>query len=308
MSHITHVHLHQHLPHGVKRIIAHGGGCWIGEVDKSTVLKYPHTAEEMKQIRIEAQILSILGSHPRIVQSRGLTEDGLLLEFVPNGNLHDYLLAHPESSLQQRLVWCTQLTEAVTYIHSRRVLHCDLRHDNILVDLDLDLKLADFQGQYFSNNGEILLDGLSLESTKAYLPRKPADHASIRTDLFALGSALHFIIMGQEVFSDLAGSKDEEEISRRFSAGEFPLDNHICAAITEKCWKQLYSSASQVLADLGLVRDAIARGETLEPDSTDALPPTVSWLSGLCDDVQPPKVPPPYRQLIGFEQKYCGIR
>lgn len=37
--------------------------------------------------------------------------------------------------------------EAVTYIHSKRVLHCDLRHDNFLLDANLDLKLADFQAR-----------------------------------------------------------------------------------------------------------------------------------------------------------------
>ncbi|KAF2692041.1 kinase-like protein [Lentithecium fluviatile CBS 122367] len=240
---------------------------------------------------------------PRIVQSRGLmTGDGLLLDFAPNSNLHDYLTARPEASLERRLAWCIQLAEAVAYVHSKRILHCDLRHDNILLDLHLHLKLADFQGQHFSANGEILLDGVSLEPTKAYLPRKPANHASIRTDLFALGSALYVIMMVHEVFSHLDGFKDEDKITRRFSAGEFPLDPHICATITEKCWKQLYSSARQVLTDLELVWEAIARGESLEPPSgTHALPPTVSWLSGLCDETETPKAPPLYRQLIGCE-------
>jgi len=308
MSHITYIEIHQYLPQGVKRIIAHGGGCWIGEVDETTVLKYPHTNEEMKWVQIEAKILDILGRHPRIVQSKGIRKEGLLLEFAPNGNLHDYLTAHPEASLERRLSWCIQATEAVAYIHSKRVLHCDLRHDNFLLDANLDLKLGDFQGQYFSPDGEILLDGLSLESTKAYLPRKPADHASIRTDLFALGSAIYFIIMGREMFSDLDNSKDEDEIERRFRVGEFPTDPHVCATIAEKCWKQLYSSAQQVLADLEAVQNAIAHGETLYsvakyvvlvPDE-DVLTLETSWLSGLCDERQIPKVPPPYRQLIGF--------
>jgi hypothetical protein len=54
------------------------------------------------------------------------------------------------------------------------------------------------------------------------------------------------------------------------------------------------------VADLGLVQDAIARGETLEyvtkyvvpVPSTDALPRRVSWLNGLCDELQAPQVPP----------------
>lgn len=78
------------------------------------------------------------------------------------------------------------------YFHSKRILHCDLRSDNLLLDADLNLKVSDFQGQHFSNDGEIILDALSLESTKEYLPREPADHASMKTDLFALGSIIYF--------------------------------------------------------------------------------------------------------------------
>lgn len=303
MSRYIHIFLR-----GVKRIIAHGGGCWIGEIDEMTALKYPHTGEEMKRVQIEAKILSILGSHSRVVQSKGLTKDGLLLEFAPNGNLCDYLTTHPEVSVERRLAWCIQATEAVAYIHSKRVLHCDIRHDNLLLDANLDLKLADFQGQHFSVDGEILLDALSVESTKAYLPRKPADHASVRTDLFALGSAIYFIMMGHEVFPDLDKSKDEHEIERRFREGNFPADLHVCTVITANCWNQLYLSARQVLADLEAVREAISRGET--PDSIagnfvsvpnrDASPLATWWLNGLCNDRQTPKVPPPYRQLIGF--------
>jgi hypothetical protein len=48
----------------------------IGEVDPTTVLKYPHTTEEMKWVLIEANILAILGSHPRVVQPKDLTSDG----------------------------------------------------------------------------------------------------------------------------------------------------------------------------------------------------------------------------------------
>lgn len=310
MSHVTYTVIHRYLPPTVKRIIARGGDCWIGEVDDTTVLKYPQTQGKTKWgLHIEAKMFDVLGSHPRIVQSKGLTEDGLLLEFAPHGNLHDYLTAHPETSLEQRLTWCIQATEAIGYVHSKRILHCDIRHDNFLLDVNLDLKLADFQGQHFSADGTILLDGLSLESTKAYLPRTPADHARITTDLFALGSTIHFIMMGHEVFPDLDNT-DEGEIERRFRAGEFPTDQHLCCQITENCWKQFYSSAQQVLVDLKGTRNAIACGE--KPDyntersfavSTEDghLLPTTPWLTGLCDGALAPKVPPRIRQLVGFD-------
>lgn len=46
----------------------------------------------------------------------------------------------------------------------------------------------------------------------------------MKTDLFALGSAIYFIMMGHEVFLDLDSDKDDEEIKRRFRGGQFPVD------------------------------------------------------------------------------------
>ncbi|OAL52786.1 hypothetical protein IQ07DRAFT_677616 [Pyrenochaeta sp. DS3sAY3a] len=71
MSHMTYVEYHRYLPQGVKQIIVHGGGCWVGKVDEMTFLNYLHTDEEMKWVQIEAKILSALGRHPRIIQSEG---------------------------------------------------------------------------------------------------------------------------------------------------------------------------------------------------------------------------------------------
>ncbi|KAK4240896.1 kinase-like protein [Achaetomium macrosporum] len=317
MTNITRIVLESYTSPRVRRLInPSGGSCNIGEVDDTTVLKYPRIKEDMKRVQIEAKMLEVLGPHPRIIRFKGLTEDGLLLEFMPNGNVYDYLSAHPDVPLHRRLAWCVQAAEAVAYIHSRRVVHCDIRHDNFLLDANLDLKLADFQGQHFSPTGAVVLDGGSCESAKAWLPPHPADRCNVRTDLFALGSALQFFITGAEVFPDLARSSEtdddimrwfheiELEIERRFRAGEFPpADEHVCAAVTARCWRQLYTTADQVLADLRAIQVAIARGESPEkyvspPDEHDQ-PCGERWLYGLCEEGEHPATPP-IRRLIGF--------
>ncbi len=254
-----------------------GGSCYIGEIDETTVLKYAQPGENPDQVRIEAKILDVLGPHPRIIQSQGLTEHGLLLEFMPNGNVYDYLLAHPDVSLDRRLVWCVQAAEAVAFIHSRRVLHCDIRHDNFLVDANLDLRLADFQGLHFSPAGEVLFDGGSCESVRASLPRSHPFRSCVRSDLFALGSAIQFLVTGAKVFPDIVKCNDTQEdvlrwfhegvpeVERRFRACEFPpVDEHACSAVTARCWRQLYKTADQVLADLKAIRAAVARGDAPE--------------------------------------------
>lgn len=86
------------------------------------------------------------------------------------------------------------------YSHEKRVIHCDINLRSLLLVEILDLKLADFQGMHKSCNGSVPLDGLSRECTKSFLPRAQGDYADVKTDLFALGSAIYFIVMGHEVF------------------------------------------------------------------------------------------------------------
>ncbi|TVY87071.1 hypothetical protein LAWI1_G008296 [Lachnellula willkommii] len=184
MSHIEVIEVHRYYPDSVKRIIGRGGDSYIGMIDETTVLKYPCIPNMTSNLRLENQFLKILGSHPRIIGSKGLTDDGLRLEYAVNGDLHAYITANPATSLQQRLRW--------------------------------------FHG----------------------------DYADVKTDLFALGSAIYFIMMGHEIFPDLDSNTDDEEIERRFRDGEFPVDSQLCDAVTRKCWAQEYDSAQEVLNDI----------------------------------------------------------
>lgn len=76
------------------------------------------------------------------------------------------------------------------------------------------------------------------------------DHADMKIDLFALGSEIYFMRMSHEVFPELDVEDDDEEIERRFQIGHFPTDAYACTAITEKCWKQQYHSAREVIEDI----------------------------------------------------------
>ncbi|KKK14358.1 hypothetical protein ARAM_007758 [Aspergillus rambellii] len=254
MSHVEIIEVRRYYPPGVSEIIGRGGECFIGAINDSTVLKYPCIPGNHESIHIEAQILDVLGSHPRIIASKGLTEYGLILQRASNGSLSDYIISGSFIPSHRRLLWCKQAAEAVSYIHSKHVIHCDINLRNFLLDKDFDLLLADFQGMLKSVNGKILLDGLSRECSKSYMPRCHGDYACVKTDLFALGSAIYFIMTGHEVFPELDSLDDDEEILSRFQNGLFPIDKHACYDITDKCWRQQYQSADDVASDLSLIQ------------------------------------------------------
>lgn len=261
MSHVEIVEVRRYYPPGVSEIIGRGGECFIGVVDDFTVLKYPCIPGNQESIQIEARLLEVLGSHPRIITSKGLTEHGLMLQRASNGSLNDYIASQSFIPLETRLLWCKQAAQAISYIHRKHVIHCDINLRNFLLDKNLDLLLADFQGMLKSVDGKTLLDGLSRECTKSYLPRVHGDYACVKTDLFALGSAIYFIMTGHEVFPELDSLEDEEEISSRFQNALFPIDKHACYRVTEKCWKQQYQSADQVISDILLIQSSIGAAE-----------------------------------------------
>ena len=248
----------QYFPPGVKEIIGTGTFSYIGVVDESTVLKYPHVVgQDLEQQEIEIKLLEQVCPHPRIIQLKGHSESGIYLERATNGSLADYLLEpdRPPSSIstQQRVSWCREAAEAVAHIHSRRVIHCNVSPSNLLLDQYLHVKLADFQGALVSEEGEILLEGAAGDSTRYCLPRENTCIPEFQADIFALGSTIYFIMMGYEIFPEIESDDVEEKFTRKL----FPQDTRACGAVTLKCWMQLYSSAEDVVVDLEAIEMAL---------------------------------------------------
>ena len=105
------VELKRYIPRTVKRVITIGSSCWIGEVDYSTVLKYPHErGVETDRLQTEYKIFTVLCKNARIIGLKDCTGDGLYLECAVNNDIYDYLTNDPTVWRQQKLKWCRQAT------------------------------------------------------------------------------------------------------------------------------------------------------------------------------------------------------
>ena len=166
------------------------------------------------------QILHILGAHPRIIKFKGGdAQQGLRLENPVNGNVAQNL---HHASLSQKLKWSQQVAEAVAYIHSRGVLHCDIHTHNLLPFDAENVELADFQGRHLFPDRSMHLDGYPSENIKSWMLRHDANHTDQKTDISALGSAIYEIMQGHEPFLELDPRDDESEILARFESTRFP--------------------------------------------------------------------------------------
>ncbi|KAJ0547486.1 putative mitogen-activated protein kinase kinase kinase STE-STE11 family [Helianthus annuus] len=107
--------------------------------------------EFLRYLESEIRILKSLSS-PHIVKYLGddVTREGLSvyrnlhMEYMPNGTLADVAKQHVISTNDVRdYTWC--ITSALSYIHARNIVHCDVKGANILLGNTAGTaKLADF--------------------------------------------------------------------------------------------------------------------------------------------------------------------
>ncbi|CBX95210.1 hypothetical protein IAQ61_004037 [Plenodomus lingam] len=234
-------------PPGVSKIISGGNTAYLGLLPDKSVLKFPvdrNDSFSKKALDIEHRILSDIGAHDRITRYLGKQEYGLRFERAAKGDVRSYMSTVQLDSIpvHLRMKWSTQAAEAISFIHSRRVIHCDVHPNNFLVDDALDLRLCDFSGSVYGN-----LDGGGMESVRFFLPRDAMAAPTIKSDLFALGSVIYYIMSGREPYDVLP----DEEVTARYSRGDFPgVDSMPYGQIILSCWRGDFDDAEEVFLAL----------------------------------------------------------
>lgn len=144
-------------------------------------------------------------THPAIVSPLGIgkRKNGgyfLITELV-EGRTLTRIISEDSPTIAVKLEWMVRLAEVVNYAHSRGVIHCDLKTDNVLIDREGRLFLSDF--------------GLSTKRTTAkqlrlwagtpgWMAPEQLDERfgkiSPMTDVFGLGLLLVKLLFGVGVF------------------------------------------------------------------------------------------------------------
>ncbi|CAN4124855.1 unnamed protein product [Withania somnifera] len=113
---------------------------------------YEHNHRQMQQFINEIEILTRL-RHPNLVTLYGCTsrrsrELFLVYEYVPNGTIADHL--HGHRAKDKLLMWPIRLkiaietASALVYLHASDIIHRDVKTNNILLDNNFCVKVADF--------------------------------------------------------------------------------------------------------------------------------------------------------------------
>eukprot|EP00834_Sanchytrium_tribonematis_P001083 NODE_23_length_42016_cov_0.755803.p21 type:complete len:195 gc:universal NODE_23_length_42016_cov_0.755803:4983-4399(-) len=92
-----------------------------------------------------------------------------------------------------------QMLNAVSFLHSNRIIHCDIKPDNILVCFNGNIKLTDFGMSICVPSGKQLIIDSPKETTPAFTPpevRREKRLDGTKIDIFALGVTLYCLFHG----------------------------------------------------------------------------------------------------------------
>ncbi|WPK23932.1 hypothetical protein PUMCH_001182 [Australozyma saopauloensis] len=169
--------------------------------------------------------------HPNIVNFVDCFEDDvnvyILLEICPNQSLMELLKTRKRLTEPEVRLFMVQIIGAIKYLHSRRVIHRDLKLGNIFFDPDMRLKIGDFGLATVLTSAEsrrYTICGTPNYIAPEVLGGKQTGH-SFEVDIWAIGIMMYALLVGKPPFQ----AKDVNVIYERIKCIEFlfPSDKPI---------------------------------------------------------------------------------
>lgn len=163
----------------------------------SVALKVPHphlvSAATLDEFKREARLVARLDDPNILALKTAGHVDGHFIIVYPLGKetLHDRLKKRP--SLRRRLSYAEQLISALAHAHKQKIIHCDVKPENLLLFDDDRLRLMDF------GIAKVAAKTLpaSGSGTVGYVaPEQALGRPSVRSDVFSAGLILYRMFSG----------------------------------------------------------------------------------------------------------------
>ena len=263
------------------RFIASGGMAEIYEANdtychKNVAIKiikeqFRDSIFEMERFKNEARYASMF-SHPHIIKiyNIGKYQGNLFisLELMRGRTLKDILDSRGYLSKNDAISYVLQLLDATKHIHERKVLHNDIKPENVFMFLDGNIKLIDFGiATHFDEEADKV--NVSILYTAPEVLR--SGHYSVQSDIYSTGVLLFELLTGKNPFDKY--TKTEEVINYRLQADvpslkglvHFSEDldslNYVIGKATNKVINQRYKTDDEFIADLLKIKEGQKLGK-----------------------------------------------
>jgi len=195
------------LGEGGKGVVFKARDTVLNRVVAIKMLKSAEVGEEAySRFITEAQAVAKL-NHPNIVSIHDIgKEDGkqfFVLEFVDGESLRGLMQTYPENKcdVQTVLRIGIDICSALKYAHSQKILHRDVKPENVMITKEGVAKLMDFGLAKMIGQPKVTQEGV-IVGTVAYVAPEIAlgKGADTRSDLYSFGAVLYEAVAGRPPF------------------------------------------------------------------------------------------------------------
>ncbi len=146
-------------------------------------------------------------NHPNIVgvHDAGAEQDVcyIVMELVKGGGtLKPYCTPENLLPVEKVVEIIFKCAKALDYAHKQGVVHRDIKPSNILVEVDLEVKIADFSIAYMNRADHTATQQVGLMGSPRYMSPEQIreDEITHQTDLFSLGIVMYELLTGKQPF------------------------------------------------------------------------------------------------------------
>ena len=179
-----------------------------------------------EKVQREINILHLC-THPHIIRLYEVidtpTDIFLVNEYVSGGELFDFIVSKGRLSADEARNFFHQIVSGVEYCHFQKIVHRDLKPENLLLDSNLNIKIADFGLSNLMRDGDFLRT--SCGSPNYAAPEVISGHlyAGPEVDVWSCGVILYALLCGSLPFDD----ESIPNLFKKIKSGMYSLPSHL---------------------------------------------------------------------------------